>query len=153
MVKDADPKDVQKVCMGELYFVLAMVGARDVPFQNVQKVQGGERIIVLDMVEAKGASSKVAQRAHKEAPIFARHTVEENDARGDGWVQGSVVNLPFLVINLLETNLVYVLPMVQNFRTTHVLAFLLARYPFQLRHRMVSGTSSLFQKGGFMEVA
>lgn len=95
--------------MEEPYFVLIMVGARDVLCLNAPRVQGVVQIFASVMVEEKGANLRDVGRAHREALIFARHTVEGNVVPG--------ANQAFLVINLLGGNLVYVLPTVPRCKT------------------------------------
>lgn len=69
---------------GVPYFVLVMVGVRDVLCLDAPEVQEVVHNSAFIMVVVRGVSSQ-SQRVHKEAPIFARHMVEEGGALGDSW--------------------------------------------------------------------
>lgn len=114
--KDVHRKDALRACTVELYFVLVMVGVKDVLWLDVPGVQGDVQITASVMGAEKGASLKDVQKVRKEALIFARHMVEGNDALGDSWVPSSAVKVLFHVTSSQGENLVSVLPTMHRCR-------------------------------------
>lgn len=91
---------VQRVCMEGPTSVWHMGVVRGVLWLSAQRAQGEGQIIVSVMVVGRDASLKGVAKAHKAAPIFARHMVEERGVLGVILDQNLGTNLVVLVTHL-----------------------------------------------------
>jgi hypothetical protein len=107
---------VRRVCMEVPTSVWHMGVVKGVLCLSAQRVQGEGQIIVSVMVGGRDASLMGVAKVHKEAPIFARHMVEERSVLGAILDQNMAANLVALATPLPGGRQVSVLIIVAWFR-------------------------------------